>query len=1189
MMGICLAKSLCVVRWLILVAGVGGVPLVVLGRDIRINEVDADQAGSDNAEFIELYDGGVGNTPLDGLVVVLFNGGSDASYLAIDLDGYSTDADGLFVIGNPGVPNVSLVMEPGSGGAVQNGADAVALFTGNADDFPDGTPVTSDGLVDALVYGTDDPEAFSLLDVLTPGQEQVNDTAAESMARVPDGGAARETSTYRNQAPTPGLRNKADAGLNLGIVLAPAVLSESSAVPATATLTRTGPLDVVATVFIAASDATEVRVDTSAVFGIGESTITVNIEPVDDLWADGAQTVTVSVREGNNALNPAEAALVIEDDGDENALVVNEVYPAVDTFSGDANRDGEILEGFDEFVEIVNASATVHDLSGYTLSDAVVVRHTFPQGTLLDPGCALVVFGGGTVAEGLLQEFGNALVQKANGANEFGLGLNNAGDIVSIRNRDGLEVAGAAWDAVSARDGSLTRFPDITGAFDFHATVGFAAFGPGHDVNGDPFCKNAPTLTLTFSPSVIAEDAGPGAALLTVSSSGPVAEALVVELANDDPTEVSIPARVTIPAGQSSVEVFIDAVDDAVDDGTQWVGITASAPGYILGRAEIAVSDDGDAPAAIVINEFDADQEGADTREFIELYDGGVGNLPLDGLVVVLFNGSTDASYAAIDLNGQSTDASGFLVLGSAEVPGVQLVVGGFQLQNGPDAIAIYRGTADAFPDGTPATGDALVDAVVYGTDDPAATGLLEVLTPGQPQLNEGSGNNGNAVGRLPDGGAPFLIGAYVARPPSPGRSNAVTGTLQAVVVPPAVVENGDAIVMLTISRTGPTDSAVDVTIAIDDPSELTGPASATIASGQGSTVVQLAPVDDAWPDGDRLVTIGISAPDGTLGATSVAVTVIDDGADTQRIVINELDPDQEGTDAAEFIELYDGGVGNVPLDGLIVVLFNGTTGQSYMTIDLGGRSTGNDGFFVIGSAALAATDLAFSPATNALQNAGDAVDAVAIYRGTADRFPDGSTPVPDGLIDAVVYGSATAADDSGLLDLLTPGSGPADEDPGRKSNALARVPDGGAAFDTSTYRRQAPTPGRGNGEGGVTGFDLWALGYPGIGGPAGDADLDGIDNALEYALGLNPASGDVHALPAPAIDAGGRLTLTVAKGDIAGTDPRLRYVVEVSSNLIDWATEGTATLTDTASELVVTSTGPATSLFMRLRIELAP
>ncbi|MCO6511569.1 MAG: hypothetical protein J5I65_12325, partial [Aridibacter famidurans] len=42
-------------------------------------------------------------------------------------------------------------------------------------------------------------------------------------------------------------------------------------------------------------------------------------------------------------------------------------------------------------------------------------------------------------------------------------------------------------------------------------------------------------------------------------------------------------------------------------------------------------------------------------------------------------------------------------------------------------------------------------------------------------------------------------------------------------------------------------------------------------------------------------------------------------------IVINEIDSDTPGTDAAEFVELYDGGTGNTALDGLVVVFFNGS------------------------------------------------------------------------------------------------------------------------------------------------------------------------------------------------------------------------------------------------------------------------
>ena len=46
-------------------------PLVVAWiPNVIINEVDSDTPGDDVLEFIELYDGGTGNTALDGLVVV---------------------------------------------------------------------------------------------------------------------------------------------------------------------------------------------------------------------------------------------------------------------------------------------------------------------------------------------------------------------------------------------------------------------------------------------------------------------------------------------------------------------------------------------------------------------------------------------------------------------------------------------------------------------------------------------------------------------------------------------------------------------------------------------------------------------------------------------------------------------------------------------------------------------------------------------------------------------------------------------------------------------------------------------------------------------------------------------------------------------------------------------------------------
>lgn len=179
--------------------------------NIIINEVDADNPSTDDREFIELYDGGVGNSSLDGYVVVLFNGAADNSYNAIDLDGYSTDADGYFVIGNTNVANYDLDIFTTDG--VQNGADAVALYMDDATSFPFATGITATNLVDLLVYDTSDADDTGLLAFLNVGQPQINEGGAgnstlHSCSRLPNGsGGALNTDTYAPAVPTPGAVN----------------------------------------------------------------------------------------------------------------------------------------------------------------------------------------------------------------------------------------------------------------------------------------------------------------------------------------------------------------------------------------------------------------------------------------------------------------------------------------------------------------------------------------------------------------------------------------------------------------------------------------------------------------------------------------------------------------------------------------------------------------------------------------------------------------------------------------------------------------------------------------------------------------------------------------------------------------------------------------------------------------------
>ena len=183
----------------------------------------------------------------------------------------------------------------------------------------------------------------------------------------------------------------------------------------------------------------------------------------------------------------------------------------------------------------------------------------------------------------------------------------------------------------------------------------------------------------------------------------------------------------------------------------------------------------GATQAQVVINEVDADQIGTDAAEFIELY--GAPGQSMNGMVMVWFNGAAATSYKTIDLSGNVIPASGYFVIGNAGVANVNVTFTGNTLQNGPDGIAIYTATVAAWPNGTAASATGLVDALVYGTGDAAATNLINVLTPGQPQADETAATPtlNNSSSRLPDGGAPFNTSSYVAQLPTPGASNSGT------------------------------------------------------------------------------------------------------------------------------------------------------------------------------------------------------------------------------------------------------------------------------------------------------------------------------------------------------------------------------------------------------------------------------
>ena len=184
-------------------------------------------------------------------------------------------------------------------------------------------------------------------------------------------------------------------------------------------------------------------------------------------------------------LSTQEAEAAVDD------FVINEFQadPASD-LTGDANGDGVRDASQDEFVELVNISGSSIDISGWTLSDAASVRHTFAANTIVPDGCGVVVFGGGTPTG----TFGGMEVQTAS----TGLiGLNNGGDTITLN--DGVnDVDTYTYGGEGSNNQSITLDPDLTGSYVQHSTATGSAgalYSPGTKIDGSQF-SGCPTVDI---------------------------------------------------------------------------------------------------------------------------------------------------------------------------------------------------------------------------------------------------------------------------------------------------------------------------------------------------------------------------------------------------------------------------------------------------------------------------------------------------------------------------------------------------------------------------------------------------------------------------------------------------------------------------------------------------------------------
>lgn len=183
-------------------------------QSVVINELDCDTPGTDALEFIE-FRTFTPNSSLNGYVLIFFNDGTGTSYQTFDLDGITTDINGIATLGSVAVQPAPDRNAPDN--FVQNGPDAVAIYQLNTAPTNGKTPAQIIGLggvlIDALIYksnvaGNVSAAMMSDLNETVQYNENINTNAVnESIQRKDDG-------TYEIKTPTPDVPNDGSGTFN---------------------------------------------------------------------------------------------------------------------------------------------------------------------------------------------------------------------------------------------------------------------------------------------------------------------------------------------------------------------------------------------------------------------------------------------------------------------------------------------------------------------------------------------------------------------------------------------------------------------------------------------------------------------------------------------------------------------------------------------------------------------------------------------------------------------------------------------------------------------------------------------------------------------------------------------------------------------------------------------------------------
>ena len=404
---------------------------------------------------------------------------------------------------------------------------------------------------------------------------------------------------------------------------------------------------------------------------------------------------------------------------------------------------------------------------------------------------------------------------------------------VTLFNSDASEVSVPATVVIPAGQSSINF--TITGVDDAlldgtqlvslsTAATGYFGTASNLNVTDNEFAK----LTVSISPATFSEGAGSGVATATITRNTDTTLALTVTLNSSDATEAAVQTTVVIPAGQTSVSVPIDAVDDFVVDGTISVAISALATGHVSGSSNFNVTDNDIAGLMVT---------------------------PVSGLITTEAGGT--ATFTVV-LTSEPVSNVSFTLTSSETLEGsvnVSSLTFSSANWNVPQTVTV-TGVDDAVVDGDIAfsiiTGAVASGDVAYSSINPDDVGVTNT-----------------------DDDAPQLTLVIATASVSEGAGIAATTA--------------------TVTRNTDTSVALTVTLSSSDSSEATVPVTVVIPAGDSSVSFDVSAIDDLIVDGTQAVSISASAV-GHAGALATLNVTDDDVAGFSIVGGGVLTVDETGS-----------------------------------------------------------------------------------------------------------------------------------------------------------------------------------------------------------------------------------------------------------------------------------------------------